>query len=314
MAMQYLKKDVWIGVFVIAAVVMLIATFVYYKGLNPYARTVYLEVDAVSNLAKGLKVVYKGYEVGLLHTINFLPESDRFRLGLTLKDDFKIYQGTQFELKGLGLIGGNFINVVLPADRSTVLEGDVTFQNFANAGSTADLGQMFDGINKTMKSVLEADLGGKLNSMVAQINKLSGMAERLANHLEGTLRKADGTLNQTGRQMGSIMGKAEGSVDSLNQVLHAAKGMIGDRDQGAVKVLASLDQTLARLQRISANVDDLTDQHKQDLSAIIVNLKDASASLNYLSKHPRKFLFGGKVPGLAELKADSIKNAQKEKP
>ena len=116
--MEYLKKDIWIGLFVIGAILVIIVTFIFFKGLNPYSRKVYLEVESVMNLNKGTKVMYKGYEVGLLNNVEFQPSrpnldrlTDQFRLELVLKRDFHIYEGTQFEVKGLGLMGNNYINI-----------------------------------------------------------------------------------------------------------------------------------------------------------------------------------------------------------
>ena len=114
-------------------------------------------------------------------------------------------------------------------------------------------------------------------------------------------------MRKSGQQLDVILGKTSASVDSLALIMSQVRGLVGNDEQGAVKVINSLDQSMERLKNITQGVDTLTAKHQADLENIIVNLRDAAVSLNYLSKHPRKFLFGGKVPGWQETEKDSGK-------
>jgi ABC-type transporter Mla subunit MlaD len=321
--MEYLKKDIWIGLFVIGAILVIIFTLVFYKGLNPYSRKVYVMVESVTSLNKGIKVMYKGYEVGLLQNITFQPnqsvtgqETDQFQLELVLKQDFKIYEGTRFEVKGLGLMGTSYINVVLPEQRTNELKGKVVFPCAKGAGGGIDIGLLFENVNKATKSVVDADLAGKLNNVVDRFNKMSTIAENLAKQLQVILANVNGTVKKSSVQVDVILGKTSSSIDSLNLIMSQVRGMIGNDDQGVVKIIHSMDQSMERLKNIAQGVDTLTAKHQQDLENIIVNLKDAAVSLNYVSKHPMKTMFGGKVKGLKDVeaekaKADSLQNIKK---
>jgi phospholipid/cholesterol/gamma-HCH transport system substrate-binding protein len=298
---EYQKKDLLIGAFVVFSLVVLVAVYFLksqWGGAGYYKITA--EFSKISSLKKGTKVRLRGYAIGNVRKIDFDPipkDEVYFRVELAIENRYPLFEGTVAKIAGGGLLGDKYIDLdVSKVDSIRLKKGDAVPGMIPNElGDTmAGAREMMRSLNRMVRRMDDADIGGKFARFVVHVGKISDGVDRLS--MSGTqafasMGRAFGHLDPGLQQ---AMARLNESLVKANTLLTSADTVLVENHQQIRTTLASLNTSLGKLQSLVVSVDSLATGSRGDILLSIKNLQEASASLKDLSKHPWKF-FTGKV-------------------
>lgn len=298
---EYQKKDLLIGAFVVISLLVLVA--VYFLKSQWGAADYYIvtaEFSQISSLKQGTKVRLRGYEIGNVRTIDFDPmpkDEVYFRVELAIENRYPLFKGTVAKIGGGGLLGDKYIDLdVSRVGKVRLAGGDAVSGEMPNElGDTmAGAREVMRSLNRMVRRMDDADMGGKFARFVVHVGKISDGVDRLS--MSGTqafarMGRAFGHLDPGLQQ---VMARLDESLVKANTLLTSADTALVENHRQIRTTLVSLNASLGKLQSLVVSVDSLTTGSRDDILLSIKNLQEASVSLKDLSKHPWKF-FTGKV-------------------
>jgi phospholipid/cholesterol/gamma-HCH transport system substrate-binding protein len=240
------RNYVVVGVFVIAMVVGLVLWIAMISGRTGATDAYYIRYDAVPGLAKGAQIFFDGYPVGRIESIRPMDDGDeqRFRLDVSVERGWKIPDDSQAKIVA-GFLAAVFINIE-GGDSETFLEpGD------------------------QIPSVEATDLIAEVTETVAS---LRGTLADLKPQIEGIVDDLSLTMDQINSLLSpDNTGRVATILENLEAVSEEIKGMTD-----------GLGNTRRQLDRVLAQVNNLIDENKDEVSRSIANLHE---SVEALARH-----------------------------
>jgi phospholipid/cholesterol/gamma-HCH transport system substrate-binding protein len=298
---EYQKKDLLIGAFVVLSLVVLVAIYFLksqWWGASSY--TVMAEFSQISSLKKGVKVRLRGYEIGKVRNIDFFPtpsDGVYFRVELAVENQYPLFEGTTAKIGGGGLLGDKYINLdVSKVDSVRLRKGAVIPGIVPNElGDTmAGAREMMRSLTRMVRRMDDADMGGKFARFVVHVGRISDGVDRLSMSGTEAFAKMGNAFGHLDPGLQRAMARLDESLVKANTLMTSADTMLVENHQDVRRTLSSLNVSLGKLQSLVVSVDSLATGSRADILLSIKNLQEASSSLKDLSKHPWKF-FTGKV-------------------
>lgn len=206
------NRNIKIGVFAIAAFVVLFMGINYLKGQDVFFRgnKYYSFYENVNGLTDASPVYYCGYKVGSVRRIEILPDAPsekRFMVSIALEHSMDMPKDTKAVIYSTDLLGGMGIDLVWGVSREIAESGDTLLSDI-RYGLTDQLMPLKD---KTEMLVARVD------ETLADVNNLLGgeNGQHLAdavNALDNTMRN----LEAITRSVGQMTGKNGALTESLN--------------------------------------------------------------------------------------------------
>ena len=298
--MRYQKKDVFVGIFVVAAIAALVAVIVIKRGSNIGFYSITAEFADITNLSGGTKVKLRGFEVGKVRRIVFHPESIRpgvyFRVELAIREKYPLFQGTKVRIKSAGFVGETFLDLnVSEQTARRVEEGDVIqgVGAFDTGIITRKAVIVLDKMALLADDFRDADLGGKLRKFVEKTGEISRGIRRLADRGDVFFEGLSATLDTVRPEIRSVLSTLNEDLEEAGKMASGLNEILAENRDPISASLKSLEESLGRLEHILSNVDSLTTENHHEIDTALKNMEAASASLRDLAKHPWKMMFGG---------------------
>ena len=261
--MEFDKKDVTAGAFVVAAIIVFIGAMVAVERERYMAETYHLRIhlSEIAGIDRGVDVMYKGYKAGEVDRVKVVYEPEfRFVVRLAVKSEIRLRQGTVVAVRNKGLGGGKVLDLVPP-------EG--------TGGPILEEGAI-------LPTTRETDLMAKANEVLGEAQKMVKSFQQ-----KGTAEEA-----------AAVVRAARIALEHLDQTLVSTHAMV---EEDRVALRATLDQTRelttrsndllekksAAMERSLKNLDD----SMTHLPAILKNLEELTADLK---KHPWHLIRKGK--------------------
>lgn len=279
-----ISREFKVGVLAVLCAVILYFGLNFLKGINIFSSTsTYVgQYENISGLTEQAPVLIKGYQVGLVETIQYdFTKSQPFTVSVSIAKDIQLPQGTKMALVANGLLGGMAIELQLPQTTTAeVYQRGDTLPSVVVPGLFETLEQ---GILAKLDSVL-----GEANTLVASLNNSmeeGSLYQTLQNveQITADLKVSGADLRQlTHKQLPTIMAKVDttitgfaalatdvreanivGLVDSVQSVIAGVNGAINS-DAGTLGLLLNdktlydnLNVALEDLDRAVLNVDSI---------------------------------------------------------
>ena len=297
-----MKREVKIGIFGVAMILLAWGGVRFLSGLDVFARNVdYVAVyDQVNGVQEASAVMIKGVKVGTVSTIELDPSTGgQVALHLLIKSAYRIPTDSEARIFSDGLMGGKAIEIVL-GNATTMLESGDTIRSSRTrdlmdmAGSELDFvkekfAAIADDLSRTLgnlNQILEAN-SSHLNQTMKHLDQLSGDVADLVSKEKTDLEEAVAGLSAFASMLGENAPKVDSMLSGVNELIATL-----DREEVAEKLastIASLNEVLAEVEGGEGTIGRLMsdEQLYKNLTAASENL---SLLLADLKEHPARYV------------------------
>lgn len=294
------RNYIVVGTFVLVVVVALVVSIALLTGRTGATDTYTTRFDDVGGLKFGTQVLYQGFQVGQVESIEPAEGDKRFRVVLAVKQGWPIDREAVVRIDASGLIsavvldihGGGSPELLPPGSEIASREhADV----FAVLSEVA--GELTDLLDEAVRPVLET-VGREVPTLLTAVSELAQK------------------MNEAGDRVNALL--APVNVERVGSVLRNTEAVSGD----LAALTADLGETRQRLDRVMDTLEGLVAESRGDVSqavrdlqyslesvarridAVTDNLDATSRNMNEFSRqirgNPALLLRGGAPPDDAD--------------
>lgn len=297
--MKY-SKEIKIALVAIVGIVVMFFGMNFLKGLDLFSSddSYYIEFKDVTGLSSSSPIYANGYPVGEVRGIDFDYEQKRpTRVEVGLRHGMQVPVGTTAEITS-DMLGNVRVNLLLaPLSDGTIDVGGV-IKGGLEAGVVNKVSSLVPAIEKMLP---------KLDSIMASLNVL--LADPAIGQSLHNIETVTADLTTSTRELNTLMNSLNQNVPGL---MAKADGVL-DNTQRLTGNLAAVDieGTMNKVDKTLANVQDITDQLKNNKGSLGLLMNDpglynnlnatlssADSLLVNLKAHPKRYvhfsLFGKK--------------------
>ena len=287
--MKY-SREFKVGVLAIVCLGILYFGFNFLKGINIFSPTkVYVGTfDRINGLTAQAPVYIKGYQVGLVESIQYdFKQNPSFTVNVSIDKTIELPRGTQMALVADGLLGGGAIELQLPMMPNRAMpyqKGDTLPTRIVpglvdnlQAGLLANLDSLLNQANILLASLNSEVEEGSLRNTLRNV-------ERITNDLTVSSRDIRSLTHQ---QLPALMTKVDSTMVGLQEIVNDVNAAniqqtIGNVDNTIKTLNAALqsqDGTLGLLLNDKELYDNLNgalqnlDNAVQNVDTIMMSIK-----------------------------------------
>ncbi len=272
--MESKREQVWVGLFVIIAAALLIATvFVLTGALAGSAKSLHARFHNVAGLEPGATVRYEGGpKIGRVEKIKVDPNDPTLMdMEFSVKSDIPIKTDSHVAILSFSPLGDNHLEI--------------------KAGSPG-APQVASG------AVLPSDPYVGFNDLTAQINKLAPQAQELLKNLNDrvtqlkiTVDRVNDLLNDQNREnVSASLAELHGMLaENRPQIRNTLKN-VNSASEKIGPLLDQLHKTIAQVDGTLKKVDGMIDENREDVRASVVNLRKSLETISVLTAQIQQLL------------------------
>jgi len=294
MAKKLFTRNFKIGLMVIAAIFLLYFGMNFLKGTSIFSaeNKYYVLLNNVDGLQKSFPVNIKGFKVGLVGDIKYVPQhTPPFLMEINVNRKMTIPATARVEIYDDGLLGGKAVRIVFD-------EKDLNVAPQLNSGDTIS-----SFVTGGLMSNIQNDLLLKISTVATQADSLMRAFRLLAEsqHLQQSLAALDVTtasLAASSHQLNSLLDNDLptffSNVNGITTDLKQFSANVSDVD--LAKTVNSLDQTVGNLKSLTEkiNTNDGTLGALMNDKQLYDNLKSLSDNANKLildlKENPKRYV------------------------
>jgi phospholipid/cholesterol/gamma-HCH transport system substrate-binding protein len=258
-------KEIKVGFFALAGILLLIAGYNFLKGFNPLStyNKYYVVYNNVSGIVKSTQVTINGLKVGQVEAIGMVEQGDPTRLLVTIfvESSIKLPVGTTATIASQGLLGSTDI-VVTPA------EGTSYYQD-----------------KDTLVAAYQESLQGAIQKIVDPIKEKS---EKVLITMDNMLNSMNKIFDSTGSK------RLESSIDDFSGTMRNMRNITGRMDQLTAEEYNNIKGMLANMETITRNLknnNEAINKAIKNISKITdsVAAADLTATINHTRDVMKEF-------------------------
>jgi phospholipid/cholesterol/gamma-HCH transport system substrate-binding protein len=278
-----------VGVLAIICLVILYFGFNFLKGINIFSPTkVYVGTfDRINGLTAQAPVYIKGYQVGLVESIQYdFKQYPAFTVNVSIDKTIELPRGTQMALVADGLLGGGAIELQLPNMPNRAMpyqKGDTLPTQIVpglidnlQTGILANLDSLLAEANTLLASLNDQMSEGSLYATLQNIEQITQNLAISSKDLRAL----------THNQLPTIMDKADATIQGLNDIVDDVKaaniqgtvGMVDSTLNTLNAALQSQEGTVGMLLNDKTLYDNLNNA-LQDLDQALLNVDSIMVSI-----------------------------------
>ena len=286
--MKY-SRELKVGVLAIICLVILYFGFNFLKGINIFSPTkVYVGTfDRINGLTAQAPVYIKGYQVGLVESIQYdFKQYPAFTVNVSIDKTIELPRGTQMALVANGLLGGGAIELQLPNMPNRAMpyqKGDTLPTQIVpglidnlQTGILANLDSLLAEANTLLASLNDQMSEGSLYATLQNIEQITQNLAISSKDLRAL----------THNQLPTIMDKADATIQGLNDIVDDVKaaniqgtvGMVDSTLNTLNAALQSQEGTVGMLLNDKTLYDNLNNA-LQDLDQALLNVDSIMVSI-----------------------------------
>ncbi|MBR9920958.1 MAG: MCE family protein [Bacteroidetes bacterium] len=287
-----MKREIQIGIFALAAILLLIFGYQFLKGKNVFtnSQTFYIRFDNVSQLRQSDPVYLNGYQVGLVQAVSQDPEDyQKLIVTLNIENDLKIPDQTVAEINTGSFMGDKFVSLKLKGncckESGDFLEGktlgmissmvpEETLDSYLQI-VTSSFQKLVDTVAvKISSNETLGETGQNLEDIIANMKTTTQLVNALLARQGPTYQTMDNLSGITGN-IDANQEQISGTLENVNQItadLQAAK--LNETVAELNATLSDLQTTLQGANTAIADVAVLTDKLKSGEGTLGLLLND----------------------------------------
>lgn len=246
-----IRREAKLALTALAAVFILIWGINFLKGSSLFESksTFYGVYDSVEGLKVSSGVIYRGYQVGQVISIQFTGERfDRVLVKFSVDKGLELPSNTLAMIQSADLMGSKVVALVPGDSHVTAVSGD------------------------TLRSQVER---GLMEQVSQQMLPLKQKAERLLGSLDSVMLIVQGLFNEETKK------NLSNSFGSIDRTLHNLEGASGNLDTLIQGESARISSILQDVNSITGNLRN----NNEEISTILGNVSAISDSLRQASLH-----------------------------
>ena len=299
--MRWKQADLIAGIFVLCGAALIVTIFMVVRGQIGQQDRYHTFFSNVAGLRAGAVVVYEGYTIGSVDSIDPLAgdEGMKFRVNLEVQPDWQIPQDSLAEISATSLLSANAIQITAGTGASLAVGSEIPSMDAVNVmteiSRTADkltviaqshLAPLLDTVREILdgegRAALDgvADLTSEITRQTPQImTNMSRASQNVANIAsEANSKRVARTLNnleQTSKTGLDIVKRAEDVASDIN--VARINAVISHFEQAST----DLQTTLETAQNAAKNIEVMTDdQNAKRIEQVLVSVSDTVAAMN----------------------------------
>lgn len=298
--MKY-SKEFKIGVFVVVVLTASFFVINYLRGKDIFNKEIEIvsEYSNLEGLVESAPVFIKGYKVGKVSEVAYVPEEEMFKVTCSVKKEFRIPSDSKMTIYAVDIMGGKGVKIDLGSSEIAVEDGGYLAPAFEAGlldGLAAGLEPLMSKVTNTIDS-LSVTVAG-INAILNEANVAS--LSRTIIHLEKTMADVNGianSVNGKSEEIAEFIDNLESLSDKLASVMVSADTLIG----GANQFVATLNESdieglVISFRNILDNINDpdgsigklLVDGSVYD--SIDELLTDVDILVKKIQENPKKYL------------------------
>ncbi len=290
-------EEIKVGLFVLAALVLLLAAFALVGGVNIFAtpKNVYtLRTKFAGGIESGSPVRYAGMKVGRVEKLAFDPDDpSRAVATITVDTQTPVRQDSTAKITSLGMLGENYVEISAGSkDKLALPSGnEIPTKESLQWGELVD---NFGGATDEAKALL-ADARPRVNKALDNINDLTNEENR--RRVRESLRKIDEILTDAKPRLKSIMtnvDSASAKVDKfmdeikdtrvrLDTLLQNWNNLAKDDDAEVQRTLRELRKTLVRAEGAMDEVRRLLVANRDQIDTTLENIEVSTENIREIT-------------------------------
>ena len=298
--MKY-SKEFKIGVFVVVVLTASFFVINYLRGKDIFNKEIEIvsEYSNLEGLVESAPVFIKGYKVGKVSEVAYVPEEEMFKVTCSVKKEFRIPSDSKMTIYAVDIMGGKGVKIDLGSSEIAVEDGGYLAPAFEAGlldGLAAGLEPLMSKVTNTIDS-LSVTVAG-INAILNEANVAS--LSRTIIHLEKTMADVNGiasSVNGKSEEIAEFIDNLESLSDKLASVMVSADTLIG----GANEFVSTLNESdieglVISFRNILDNINDpdgsigklLVDGSVYD--SIDELLTDVDILVKKIQENPKKYL------------------------
>jgi len=293
--MESKREQAWVGLFVLVAAAVLIATVFWLSGALSGAATTYrVYFPFAGGLEPGAAVRYAGGpKVGRVEKVTLDPQDlSRIEIIFSVQSGVPVKPDSRVRIMALSPLGDNHLEIVPGSDKAPLAKSGSTLISdpYIDFNAlTARLNDMQPYVEKLLKSLNER--ATELKVTIARVNDVLNDQNRA--NLSGSLTEVHGMLAEnrapiksTIHNLNSLSQKIEPVLQDLrktsaeaNETLSHLDAMLGENRPDVRQSVVELRRSLANLQDLSGRLNKITDVNSENIDETLENLRQVSENL-----------------------------------
>ena len=259
------RELVWVGIFVLIALVLLIGTILAVAGtFSAGGITHRAYFKSAGGLVSGATVRYGGMKAGRVEAVRVDPQdSTRIEVEFTVARNIPVKTDSVAKITSLGALSDNYVEVGTGTKGAPLAPPGSELKSVETIG-VGDL----------------ADMIGRLEPVAQQV--LQNLNQRLT-ELQVTIARVDDVLNDTNREN---INKSLGNLNSmLAEDRPKVSATLTNMQTASAKIVPLLDDlktTMKQANETLAHVDSVVVENRQDIRAVVVELKQSLVTASAL--------------------------------
>ncbi len=260
-----ISNELKVGLLALVATAILAVGYNFLKGKNLFdSRKVFTaQYERIDGLLVGNPVQVKGFNVGIVDDIRYIPESQTIQVTMLVDNDINVPKNADAIIQSSGLMGDMAVRIDLKAKEGIT--------------GLAESGDVLKG--RTQQSISET-LTNELTPVRHKVEELMGAMDTLVDAMR---------VNLSSERMDHIMGNVDESMASVSSISKNLASTSKDLD-------AYIEQEIAKINVILKDVSDITSNLKSNNADITKVVKNAAKISDEVANSDLK----GSIEGLKQ--------------
>jgi phospholipid/cholesterol/gamma-HCH transport system substrate-binding protein len=283
------RNYIAVGAFVLSMLVAVVLWFAALSGLAVSTDRYYILWDNVMGLKPGTQVLFEGYQIGLIESVERSPDADsgepNYRVEIEIEKGWPIPHSATAETAAPNFLAAIVINIE-GGDSRTILEPGSVIQSEEQGDLLSAAGDAMSKISEVldfMKPKIE-EITNSVGLVLSDENaeQIRSMLETINNRITDVLSAENAqrvddiltNLSAVAQDMSDLTGGLQTTKTQVNDILGTIEGLI---DSSSDDIGHSLVDLHASLEAVSRHID-----------AIARNLEDTTRNANEFSEQIRE--------------------------
>jgi phospholipid/cholesterol/gamma-HCH transport system substrate-binding protein len=227
-----ISNEVKVGIIVTAAIAGLVWGINFLKGVDLFSRTtkIFAVYDSVEGLVKSNAVILKGYRIGQVQRLEFLPDkSGRMLATIYINRNVFVSKNSTAQIINSDFFGGKAVNIDLGDDPQPVTDGD-TLKGEIISGLSEQIGpikdkaesliESLDSVANALHLLLDEKTRRSVSKSFESLANILATFENTASHLDNSLTSEQGKLNIMISNTASITDNLRKNNEKISNILN----------------------------------------------------------------------------------------------
>jgi phospholipid/cholesterol/gamma-HCH transport system substrate-binding protein len=293
--MEARREQVFVGLFVIAAAAVLIATVFSLTGVLASAtKTYHAKFPNAAGLEPGTTVRYAGgLKVGRVEKLQIDPANAALMdMTFTVKSDIPVKTDSHVAILSFSPLGDNHLEIKAGSQSAPRASDGAWLPGDPYVGFN-DLTQQINDLTPQARQLL-ANLNDRVTQLRLTLDRVNDLLnDKNRENISDTISQLRGILaenrpqikntmnniNQASAKISPLLDQLHGTIDQANSTLKKVDSLVGDNREDIRASVIKLRESLENVANLSAQLQRMLDNNDYNIDELLNNLRIVSENL-----------------------------------